>query len=162
MTRVTVRALRRLGIASRKLHLLDDPDPRESGHVVVEFRSNGRWLVVSPSDSAFVWRRGDGDIATLEDIRADSTVFAQIYRRAPGFPYRFDRTRNIRWEKLPRSIRGAFRLALGREGYERAQTPALYDDPRRLLFYMAGAASLLLAATALRLGRPRHRVSSAG
>lgn len=156
MTRVTTCALRRLGIPARKLHLLDDPSPEETGHVMVEFRSRGRWFVLSPGDSAFVWRRPDGAIATLAEIRADSTIFAEIFAREPAFAYRFTRTRNIRWEKLPAPARALFRAALGARGYEAATTPALYDQPMQLLRLASLAAAFALAALlARRPARPR-------
>jgi hypothetical protein len=141
MTRVTLRALDRLGIASRKLHLLDDPSPEEFGHTMVEFRSGGRWLVLSPSDSSFVWRGRDGEVATLAEIQADSSIFAQIFARYPGYPYRVGHTGHVRWEKLPRVARTAVRAVLGEARYENALTPKLYDDPRRL-FLLASLVAL--------------------
>ena len=156
-TRVTLRALGRVGIAARKLHLLDDPSPEEFGHTMVEFRSGGRWLVVSPGDSAFTWRTHDGRIATLAEIRADSSIFGEIFERYPGYPYRFGNTRNIRWEKLPRAVRATFRLMLGRTAYEEATTPALYDDPRRLFLLASRLALGCSALAAVLAWRPWRR-----
>jgi hypothetical protein len=141
MTRVTLCALDRLGIPARKLHLHDEPSAQDAWHTLLEFRSGGRWLVLSPSDSAFVWRTHEGRIATLDEIRADSTIFGEVFERFPGYPYRLDNATHIRWEKLPRAVRAIFRLVLGREGYENAFTPKLYDQPRRL-FLMASLAAL--------------------
>ena len=141
MTRVTLSALDRLGISARKLHLHDERSAPDDWHTLLEFRSDGRWLVLSPSDSAFVWRRHDGRIATLDEIRADSTIFGEVFERFPSYPYRLDDATHIRWEKLPRAVRAFFRLVLGQERYENAFTPRLYDQPRRL-FLLASLAAV--------------------
>jgi len=133
MTRVTLQALRQLGIPARKLQLLGNTPER--GHTMLEFESAGRWLVLSPSDDAFVWRRPDGRIATLAEIRADDAIFSQIFTGYPNYPYRFDQTSHIRWAKLPAWIRAGFRLALGPQGYANAFTPAIYDRPRELFLW---------------------------
>jgi len=156
MTRVLLNACWRIGIPARKLQLL--PGARDpGGHTMVEFRSGDRWLVISPSDSSFVWRLPDGRIATREEIRGDSTVFAQVFDRYPRYPYRFDHPSNIRWEKLPGPVRTAFRTVLGEHGYAEAETPRLYDQPRRLVLYLALAAlgmGLIGFALSRRIKRP--------
>ena len=161
MTRVTLHALERAGIAARKLHLRPEPVRPDGWHTMLEFRSGGRWLVLSPSDSAFVWRRHDGAVATLDEIRDDSTIFGEIFDRFPGYPFRLEHTTHIRWEKLPGPLRGFFRLILGPEGYASAFTPRIYDRPRRL-FLMTSlavlAGSTLGALMAWGLGRRRLAV----
>ena len=144
MSRILLNACWRIGIPARKLQLL--PGLRSTvTHTLVEFRSGDRWLVISPSDSSFVWRLADGRIATREEIQADSLVFAQVYRSFPHYPVRFDHPSNIRWEKLPPPLRGAFRLALGERGYAEAETPRLYDRHRLLFLYL----SLILLGVSL-------------
>ncbi len=137
MTRVTLVGLERLGISARKLNLHDESTSPDGWHAMLEFRDGGRWLVLSPSDGAFVWRTHEGRIATLGEIQADSTVFGEIFARFPGYPYRFTRATHIRWEKVPSAIRGLCRLVLGPEGYRNAYTPKLYDRPRRLFLLAA-------------------------
>jgi hypothetical protein len=154
MTRVTLDALDRLRIPARKLQLLADEKQRVEGHTMLEFRSGDRWLVLSPSDDAFVWRTPDGRIATLDEIKADPAIFAQVFERFPGYPYRFDGTGHIRWAKLPAPVRGFFRLALGPKGYEEAQTPRLYDQPRLLLLLTALGLCTACAALAWWLQPP--------
>jgi hypothetical protein len=137
MTRVALEALHRLRVPARKLQLLADEARSVEGHTMLEFRSGDRWLVLSPSDGAFTWRTHGGRIATLEEIQADPTIFAQIFARFPNYPYRFDHPSHIRWAKLPPLLRGAFRLVLGQKGYDEAFTPLLYDQPRRLFLVVA-------------------------
>ena len=164
MTRVTISALDRLGIPARRLHLRDDSGATDGWHTMVEFRAGGRWLVVSPSDSAFVWRTHDGHIATLDEIQADTTIFGEVLERFPRYPFRFDRATHIRWEKLPRALRAFFRLIMGPSGYDKALTPALYDQPRRL-FLMASLAALAgfgLSALLLWRARPRRPAVAPG
>lgn len=134
MTRVTLHALDRMGIPARKLHLHDEPLTPDGWHAMVEFQSGGRWLVVSPGDSAFVWRTQEGRIATLDEIQADSTIFAQVFARFPDYPYRAGSATRIRWDKLPRPVRAFMRTVLGPKRYDGALTPKLYDQPRRLFF----------------------------
>jgi hypothetical protein len=156
MTRVLLNACWTLGIPARKLQLEPDDQGRWGGHTMVEFRSRDRWQVISPSDSSFVWRTRDGRIATVDEIRADSTVFAQVFARYPNYPYRFVRPFNIRWAKLPGPVRGAFRAVLGEERYRTAETPRLYDQPR-VLFLTTGLGTTVLFAASAWLTRPRRR-----
>lgn len=135
MTRILLNACWRLGIPARKLQLLAEPQDPIGGHTMVEFQSRGRWQVLSPSDSSFVWRTAGGLIATRDEIRADSSIFAQVFERYPNYPYRFDRPSNIRWEKLPSPVRRAFRAVLGERRYLEAETPRLYDQHRKLFLW---------------------------
>lgn len=151
MTRVTMAALRHVGVRARKLQIISN-DTRLGSHAMLEFESHGRWLVLSPSDGAFVWRTREGRIATLDEIRADPAVHSQIFARYPHYPYRFDHVAHIRWAKLPAPIRGFARLLLGQPGYDSAQTPEFYDRPRELFLWtsLIGCAGFLLAALVIR------------
>jgi hypothetical protein len=137
MSRVLLAALWRRGIPARKLQLLPGPDGTGGEHTMVEYRTGNRWNVISPSDSSFVWRNRAGQVATVEEIRRDPQVFAQIYAVRPRWEYRFDAPSNIRWEKLPRPVRSALRAVLGPERYAKAKTPALYDKPRHLFLLVS-------------------------
>jgi hypothetical protein len=112
MSRTLLNALWLVGIPARKLQLLPTGEG-VPGHTVVEYFSNGRWQVISPSDGGFVWRTADGRIATLEEIRSDPDVFEQIHEVDHGWPFRFDNVRRIRWDKLPRPVRNAVERLLG-------------------------------------------------
>jgi len=158
MSRVMIRSLEQVHVASRKLQLLDDVNGQGGGHTMIEYRSNGRWVVLSPSDSSFVWRDHEGRLATVDEIRGDSTIFAQIFTRFPNYPYRFNNTSHIRWAKLPPAGRAVFHWLLGEKGYRDALTPYLYDRPRLLLFYCAFAAFVLFTVLALLTRTPSPRV----
>jgi hypothetical protein len=160
MTRTLLNALWLLDIPARKLQILDNEYGKGGGHTMVEFQANGRWLVVSPSDSSFVWRKADGSIATAEEIQRDPQLFAQIYESHPRYPYLFDRYSNIRWEKLPPRLRALARTVLGEERYGTATTPRLYDRPRTLIF-LASVCVTLLFGVLMYVARPRRRVRSA-
>lgn len=155
MSRVLLNACWRLGIRARKLHLIPPAGSPIDIHTLVEWRSGGRWPVVSPSDD-FAWRTRDGRIATVEEIRGDSLVFAQVLQRVPGFAVGFENTRRVRWEKLPRPLPWAIRTVLGERRYRGLETPRLYDQPRRLMF--AGSLVVLVGALlgARRSGTPRR------
>jgi hypothetical protein len=149
MTRAMLGSLRKLNIPSRKLQLLEHEDGTGGSHTMLEFSQGGRWRVISPSDSSFVWRTRDGQIATLEEIRSDSVVFGQIFERYPRYPYRFDNTAHIRWTKLPSPIRRIMHWALGDQRYRDMPTPSLYDEPRRLFWYSSMAAFAIFGLLAL-------------
>jgi hypothetical protein len=148
----------RLGIPARKLQLIPNPGERVDIHTVMEWRSGNRWPVVSPSDT-FVWRAHDGRIATVDEIRGDSLVFAQIFESKPYFAIRFDHPRHVRWEKFPAPVRSVVRALLGEAGYENAETPRLYDEPRRLFVLLSLGACAAFAVVAA-LTRPRRAAST--
>jgi hypothetical protein len=167
MTRAMLGSLRKLHIPSRKLQLLEHEDGTGSSHTMLEFFQGGRWRVISPSDSSFVWRAPDGQIATLEEIQSDSLVFGQIFRIYPRYPYRFDNTAHIRWTKLPAPMRRILHWILGEQRYRNAPTPDLYDEPRRLLWYTSMSLFALfglltlIVRNLLRRPRPEHRAARA-
>jgi hypothetical protein len=154
MSRTLLNALWKLGVPARKLQLLANDDGLGGGHTMVEFRSDGRWLVISPSDRSFVWRKPDGSIATANEIRGDHLMFAQIFEQDPRYPYMFDNTSNIRWEKLPGPVSGAFRIVLGEDRYAAAVTPKLYDKPRTFFVILFGISAALSGVGTL-ITRPR-------
>jgi len=110
---------------------------------MAEFYYNGRWRVISRSDSAFVWRNHSGEIATVEEIRNDTSIFNQVFNYKSDWPYSFKETSNINWEKLPSLVVSVIRFFIGEEAYENAETPRLYEQPRRLLFIIFSSMSVL-------------------
>jgi hypothetical protein len=157
MSRVLLAALWRRGIPARKLQLLPGPDGTGGEHTMVEYRTGNRWNVISPSDSSFVWRNRAGQVATVEEIRRDPQVFAQIYAFRPRWEYRFDSPSNIRWKKLPGPVRSVVRAALGQERYASAKTPALYDKPRHLFLLMSLAGMIFFVGLFYLTHPPGHR-----
>jgi len=158
MSRVMIRSLEQVNIASRKLQLLDDVNGH-GGHTMIEYRSGGRWVVLSPSDSSFVWHTKDGRLATVEEIRGDSSVFAQIFTHNPNYPYRFNNTSHIRWAKLPPGGRAFFHWLLGDKGYRDALTPYLYDRPRLLMLYCSLAGFVFFSMLAIFTREASRRVA---
>lgn len=155
MTRTLLNALWRLDIPARKLQLLDNEEGRGGGHTMVEYASSGRWHVIAPSDSSFVWRKDDGGIATVAEIQDDFEMFSSVYSRYQTYPYLFDNPAYIRWGKLPARLRGALRFVLGKERYEQLQTPRLYDTPRTLFLLLSLVATAVFALAAVILS-PRR------
>jgi len=151
MTRILLNACWRLGIPARKLHLLPPTPSGPDIHTLAEWRSSGRWQVISPSDD-FVWRTRDGRVATVEEIRADTTIFDQVRARYPDYPYRFDWPRHVRWEKLPAPLQAAARALLGERRYRELDTPRLYDRPRALPCGASLLTALAFLAAALAAG----------
>jgi hypothetical protein len=146
MSRVLLNALWRLGIPARKLQLLASPGSGLIQHTMVEYRSGDRWQVISPSDSSFEWHNHAGQVATVDEIRADPAIFEQVHAWRGWWPANFDHTAHIRWEKLPSPVRGGIRILLGPKRYEQAETPRWYDQSRRFLLNLSVVALLLSGA----------------
>lgn len=159
MSRTLLNALWRMRIPARKLVLLNDLEDTDQ-HTMVEYESNGRWAVISPSDSGYVWRNAAGLPATLGEIQSDPAVFGQIYARNPQWPWRFDYATHIRWQKLPGPAQRVLRTVLGARRYATAETPQLYDQPLSLLYRMSLSSTvffLLLAWPVRRRAARRER-----
>ncbi len=134
MTKIFLVSMWELGIPARKLQLME-VIPGKGGHTMAEFFMDGKWRVISPSDSGFVWRNSDGSIATVHDIQSDTAVFNQVYHKwRKNWPYGFKETWNINWEKVPGVLRSTIRFCIGERAYRNAETPKLYEQPRKLLF----------------------------
>lgn len=144
MTKIFLRSMWELGIPARKLQLMEVISGK-GGHTMAEFFFNGKWRVISPSDSSFVWRNFDGSIASLKDIQSDTTIFNQIYYKwRKDWPYGFKETWNINWEKIPGFLRNTIKFFIGEEAYRNAETPELYEQPRKLLFITFSLITIVL------------------
>jgi hypothetical protein len=153
MTKIFLRAMWKLNIPARKLQLME-VIPGKGGHTMAEFFMDGKWRVISPSDSSFVWRNPDGSIATVKDIQSDTAVFNQVYYKwRKNWQYGFKETWNINWEKIPAFLRSAIRFFIGEENYRNAETPELYENPRKLLFILFSSLTILLIAVGIFLYR---------
>ena len=134
MSRILLNALWRLNMPARKLQLLSNIKNKIDSHTMVEFFDNGRWQVISPSNNSFIWKNKNGEIATVEEIKKDKDIFSQIFKQEPNFTYLFQGSKNIRWNKLPKSIVRIIRFTIGDKAFNKAETPKLYDIPRTLFF----------------------------
>lgn len=151
MTKIFLRSMWELGIPARKLQLME-VIPGKGGHTMAEFFYNGKWRVISPSDSSFVWRNPDGSIASVNDIQSDTAIFNQVYHKwRKDWPYGFKETWNINWDKIPGFLRSGIRFLIGEEAYRNAETPELYEQPRKLLFIVFLSLSIILSIAFLLL-----------
>jgi hypothetical protein len=160
MTKIFLVTMWDQNIRARKLQL--EAVNEHGGHTMAEFYYLGKWRVISPSDSSFVWRNHSGEIATVEEIRNDTSIFKQIFNHKSDWPYSFKETSNINWEKLPTLVVSVIRFFIGEEAYENAETPRLYEQPRRLLSLLFLALSILTFVIwfyLFRKSRKMHRVN---
>jgi hypothetical protein len=149
MSRLLLNALWRLDIPARPLCLLNNDQGKGGGHVMVEFYDGGRWLVVSPADTAHIWRNTRGEIATAEEIKQDREIFKQIYKIRPDYDYLFDNYKHISFENLPPVISEMIKFTLGSELFDRLEIPKLYDQPKRAFFYSSVALCLMFGVLAV-------------
>lgn len=124
---------------------------------MVEFYDSGKWLVITPSDDTYVWRKKNNEIATLDEIKNDMDLFNQVYKTHPDYYYLFDKTGHIRWEKLPPSVVRIIRFLIGEESFNEMETPKLYDIPRTLFLVLSLCMALLSAISAIILRGERHK-----
>ena len=131
MSKTLLNALWKVDIPARKLQLFG----KGGGHTMVEFYDMNEWKVISPSDSSFIWHRSDGSLATLSDIKSDTSIFNQVYHNwKNNWRYSFDETTNIRWDKIPSFLASVIKFFIGEKSYNTAETPKLYEQPRKFLF----------------------------
>lgn len=144
-TRVALVLLRRRGIPVRKLQLELD----KGSHTMPVVLVNGKWRVFDV-DHNFYWVNNQGEVATLEEIKTDPDLFAQIKKEWPKYKYTFSKTAYIRWKKL-----GRFRKYLvpmlekvfGAEYVAEIDTPPIYERPRifyAILFYVVSLFFLIV------------------
>jgi hypothetical protein len=152
MTRILLNALWMLDIPARELLLLDNGQGEGGGHVMVEFFDGSRWVVVSPADTAHVWRNRQGEMATAAEIQENPEIFHQIYKLRPDYDYLFDNCRNMSFEKFPRLVPKIIKYILGPESFAKLQVPKLYDQPRMLLLSVSGAFCLIFGWLAIFAG----------
>jgi cell division protein FtsL len=157
MTKIFLVAMWDLDIHARKLQL--EPINSRGGHTMAEFYYKGKWRVISPSDSSFVWRTKDGEIATVEEIRNDTSIFNQIYKNNPKWPYGFNKTSNINWEKLPSFMVPIIKFLIGKEGFENSETPAIYETPRKLLLIFFLVFTIIFSLLSIYSYRKINRVN---
>jgi hypothetical protein len=158
LTRSMLVLLRRTGIPVRKAILYDRTGV--GVHTVAEVWLDGEWRVFDPT-YAWYWRRGDGTIATVADLAADSDLFATIAWWRSNYPldrYTYADVHHLRWEKLPGLPWLHARLTdwLGEERVRAIWTPYLYERPTYMFaIVLAGLGLASLAAHAASVHRDR-------
>lgn len=133
MSTAVLNCLWEAGIPARKLQAFCDT----AGHTMVEFLADGRWLVISPSDSGFMWHRTDGQIATAADLHADKMLFCQLWKFDPKANFSFEHCYHLRWHKLPRPVLNILRALFSEETLESIPTPVLFEKCRTLFLVLS-------------------------
>lgn len=156
--RVAKALLTSSGIPARQLLLLDEKG--RSAHTVIQAQIDGRWVV---ADALFgiVFRRRDGALATVEDLRADPAQYWSAVAAMPhymGGRFGFESVSLINWRKIPvvmPALRSLLAATIGEQAVQNIRRPWFWMWPHT--FY--GMVSLMLSALAL-FGAWRIRRSS--
>lgn len=120
-------------------------------HAMVALYVDGAYRLFDPTYD-FYWTGRDGHVASIEDVRSDTAIFAQIFRQEPNYPYRLSDARYFNWSRLGtpgRWIKGALTAVMGKQWVAALDTPMLYDRPwwgYTWVSLTAGLVCLLLAA----------------
>ncbi|MCL6565877.1 MAG: hypothetical protein K6U09_05565 [Acidobacteriia bacterium] len=156
------------GLRARRLLLLN-PE-RKTKHVAAEVLLGERWVVVDGLNHG-VLRDASGRALTREEL-ADPEIFQQAVSRLPSYnpDYTFERTANVRVEKIP-LLGSVLRRVLDRvvPGWEGALAETLLlDRPSRkfaafavLLFLLAAAARGAITWRLQRHARAMYQVKPA-
>lgn len=152
----TVRAVAWLrGIPSHKVLM----GTHENEHAMVALYVNGGYRLFDPTYD-FYWKDSTGHVATIEQVRGDSAIFAQVYARYPDYKYRLDDAMYFNWRRLGRPglwLRSQLIRVAGRDWVENLDTPKLYDRPwwgYSWLTLIAGSLALAWGVALLRTRRP--------
>ena len=152
----TIRAVAWLHhIRSHKVVL--ETDGRE--HVMVTVRVDGADRLFDPTFD-FYWTGRDGHVASIDEVRQDPAVFAQIYRKYPTYPYRLEGVSYFRWSRLGAPgiwVHDAIAAVKGRAWADRIDTPQLYERPWLGYALVCGFAAAFFLALALVGLRPVFR-----
>jgi hypothetical protein len=100
-------------------------------HAMVALDVDGGYRLFDPTFD-FYWRNAAGHVATVDEVRSDPTIFAQIYERYPNYPYNLSDATYFNWRRLGvpgRWIKRALESVLGTERVANFDTPMLYDRP---------------------------------
>jgi hypothetical protein len=100
-------------------------------HSMVALYANGAYRLFDPTFD-FYWTDRGGHVATIEEVRDDPGIFAQVYRRFPHYPYRLDGATYFRWSRLGppgRWLRFALTAVMGQSWVAKLDTPKLYERP---------------------------------
>jgi hypothetical protein len=119
-------------------------------HAMVALYVNGRYRLFDPTYD-FYWTDSTGHVASIEDVRGDTAIFAQIYRKVPDYAYNLSDASYLRWSRLgPLAVplKSALTAVMGAAWVENIDTPKLYERP----WYGYGWASLTGSVLCLVLG----------
>ena len=100
-------------------------------HAMVALYVNGAYRLFDPTYD-FNWTNRSGHVASIEEVRDDPVIFAQIYRKVPNYNYTLADATYLRWSRLGRPgawVKSALTAIMGRTWVENLDTPKLYDRP---------------------------------
>jgi hypothetical protein len=124
----TVRAVAWLRhIPSHKVLMGTGPDE----HAMVALYVNGAYRLFDPTYD-FYWTNRSGHVASIEEVRSDTAIFAQVYRKVPDYRYNLSDASYLRWSRLGRPgawAKSALTAIMGRAWVENLDTPKLYERP---------------------------------
>lgn len=128
-------------------------------HAMVSLYANGAFRLFDPTYD-FHWTNRSGHVATLEEVRGDTAIFAQIYRKVPGYPYKFDDATYLRWSRLGlpgKWIKAGLTAVMGADWVANLDTPKLYERPWWGYAWISTIAALACIASGLARIRARER-----
>lgn len=114
-------------------------------HAMVTLYARGADRLFDPTFD-FYWTNRSGHVASIDEVRNDPEIFAQIYRKVPWYPYRLEDVTYFRWSRLGapgRWLRRGLSAVLGASRVDHIDTPMLYERPWLGYSYLCAAASLL-------------------
>jgi len=100
-------------------------------HAMVALYVDGAYRLFDPTYD-FYWTNRSGHVASIEEVRSDPEIFAQIYRKVPDYKYSLSDATYFHWSRLgPPGLwaRSALTAIVGRDWVENLDTPKLYDRP---------------------------------
>ena len=124
-------------------------------HAMVALYVNGAYRLFDPTYD-FYWTDSTGHVASVDLVRSDTAIFAQVYRKVPDYKFSLKDATYFRWARLGRLgkwIKSALTLVMGEVWVENIDTPQLYERP----WWGYAWASLIVAVVCLSLGLARTR-----
>ena len=106
-------------------------ETRGQEHALVTIQARGADLLFDPTFD-FYWTNRSGHVASIDEVRNDPEIFAQIYRKVSWYPYRLDDATYFRWARLGapgRWVRRGLSAVLGASRVDRIDTPMIYERP---------------------------------
>lgn len=160
---VVIALLQAHQIEARPLFITDDAG--KAIHTVVEAHIGGRWVVGDPSYGV-TFRRRDGQLATKEDLVADTSYFRSQVRGIPGYDpqYDYDAWTLLNWDKVPLvlpAVHLAVERLVGAERVKQIARPTIWMKPRRFYTGFFGLLALVGGTTAQLVSRRGKKSAAA-
>jgi hypothetical protein len=127
-------------------------------HAMVALYVHGAYRLFDPTFD-FYWTDRSGHVASVEDVRNDPEIFAQVFRKVPHYPYRLDDASYFRWSRLGSAggwIKQALTAVRGPEWVANLDTPKLYDRPWWGYGWVNATSGVLLLGVGLARTRRRE------